>query len=83
MKDGVILVNSARGGVIDEAALLNALNAGKVKFACLDVFENEPNPNTALLKHPQVIATPHIGGSTKEAQERICIELASLVAVSL
>lgn len=75
MKDGVILVNSARGGVIDESALLYALNSGKVKFACLDVFENEPTPNTDLLKHPKVLATPHIGGSTKEAQERIGIEL--------
>jgi len=83
MKDGVILVNSARGGVIDESALLSALNSGKVKFACLDVFENEPTPNTDLLKHPKVLATPHIGGSTKEAQERIGIELATLVADSL
>lgn len=83
MKDGVILVNSARGGMIDESALLDALNSGKVKFACLDVFENEPTPNTALLKHPNVVATPHIGGSTKEAQERIGIELATLVADSL
>lgn len=83
MKDGVILVNSARGGVIDESALLYALNSGKVKFACLDVFENEPTPNTDLLKHPKVLATPHIGGSTKEAQERIGIELATLVADSL
>lgn len=83
MKDGVILVNSARGGMIDESALLDALNSGKVKFACLDVFENEPTPNTDLLKHPKVLATPHIGGSTKEAQERIGIELATLVADSL
>ena len=83
MKDGVILINSARGGVIDENALLKGLESNKIKYACLDVFENEPTPNTNLLKHPNVVATPHIGGSTVEAQERIGIELATLVADSL
>lgn len=83
MKDGAILVNTARGGIIDEQALLDALNSGKIKHACLDVFENEPNPNIQLLKHPNVTSTPHIGGSTKEAQERIGVELATLVADSL
>lgn len=83
MKDGVILVNTARGGVIDENALLNGLNSGKIAYACLDVFENEPTPKIELLQHPKVLATPHIGGSTIEAQERIGIELASLVADSL
>jgi len=83
MKPGVVLVNTARGGVIDENALLDGLNSGKVGFACLDVFVNEPSPMEALLKHPRVSATPHIGGSTREAQERIGIELATLVAAAL
>lgn len=83
MKTGVVLVNTARGGMIDENALLEGLDSGKVGFACLDVFVNEPEPTEALLKHPRVSATPHIGGSTREAQERIGIELATLVAAAL
>lgn len=83
MQTGVVLVNTARGGMIDENALLDGLNSGKVGFACLDVFVNEPSPMEALLKHPKVSATPHIGGSTREAQERIGIELATLVAAAL
>ncbi|MBL0912919.1 MAG: D-2-hydroxyacid dehydrogenase [Bacteroidia bacterium] len=83
MQTGVVLVNTARGGMIDENALLEGLNSGKVGFACLDVFVNEPTPMEALLKHPRVSATPHIGGSTREAQERIGIELATLVAAAL
>lgn len=83
MKTGVVLVNTARGGMIDENALLEGLDSGKVGFACLDVFVNEPTPMEALLKHPRVSATPHIGGSTREAQERIGIELATLVAAAL
>lgn len=83
MKTGVVLVNTARGGMIDENALLEGLDSGKVGFACLDVFVNEPVPTEALLKHPRVSATPHIGGSTREAQERIGIELATLVAAAL
>jgi len=76
MKDGVILINTSRGGLIDESALLDALNSGKVKAAGLDVFINEPTPNTDLLAHPNVSSTPHIGAETEEAQERIGIELA-------
>lgn len=76
MKNGVILINTSRGGLIDETALLEALNSGKVGAAGLDVFENEPNPRADLLAHPNVSATPHIGAETEEAQERIGIELA-------
>lgn len=76
MKQGVILINAARGGVIDETDLINGLNSGKIAHACLDVFENEPTPNEALLKHPKISLTPHIGAATNEAQERIGVELA-------
>lgn len=79
MKKGVRLVNAARGGVIDETALIAALDSGKVAFAALDVFENEPNPNKALLSHPKIAATPHIGAATLEAQDRIGLELADLI----
>lgn len=79
MKKGVRLVNAARGGVINETALIEALDSGKVAFAALDVFENEPNPNKALLSHPKIAATPHIGAATLEAQDRIGLELADLI----
>ncbi|WP_291402163.1 D-2-hydroxyacid dehydrogenase [Daejeonella sp.] len=79
MKDGVGVVNCSRGGTIDEDALLEALNSGKVGFAGLDVFDNEPNPRQDLLSHPNVSLTPHIGASTNEAQERIGTELANLI----
>lgn len=79
MKTGVGIINCARGGVIDEPALLDALNAGKVAFAGLDVFEKEPPVYTPILKHPHVSLSPHIGGSTLEAQMRIGIELAEKV----
>lgn len=79
MKKGVRLVNAARGGVINETALLEALDNGQVSFAALDVFENEPNPNKALLSHPKIAATPHIGAATLEAQDRIGLELADLI----
>jgi D-3-phosphoglycerate dehydrogenase len=82
MKQGVVLLNASRGGIIDEDALLEALNSGKVAFAGLDVFDNEPTPRTELLNHPSVSVTPHIGGSTREAQERIGVELAELVAAA-
>lgn len=71
MKDGVYLVNTARGGVIDEAALVAALDSGKVAGAALDVFVEEPTKNEAILNHPKISLTPHVGGSTDEAQERI------------
>lgn len=79
MKDGVGIVNCSRGGTIDEDALLEALNSGKVGFAGLDVFDNEPNPRQDILSHPNVSLTPHIGASTNEAQERIGTELANLI----
>lgn len=83
MKKGVILVNAARGGVIDETDLINGLNSGKIAHACLDVFENEPTPNEAILKHPKISLTPHIGAATNEAQERIGVELAEKIIASL
>lgn len=83
MKDGVILINASRGGVIDEIDLLVGLNSGKIAHACLDVFENEPTPNEALLKHSKISLTPHIGAATNEAQERIGVELASKLIEAL
>lgn len=79
MKKGVMLVNAARGGVIDEKALIAALDAGQVAGAGLDVFENEPTPDAAILNHPKISLTPHIGAATKEAQERIGVELAEKI----
>ena len=79
MKNGVGVVNCSRGGTIDEDALIDALNSGKVAFAGLDVFDNEPTPRQDLLTHPKVSLTPHIGASTNEAQERIGTELANLI----
>lgn len=76
MKDGVKFINAARGGVVDEDALLEALNSGKVGFAGIDVYDNEPTPRADLLSHPNVSATPHIGASTEEAQERVWEEMA-------
>lgn len=83
MKDGVVIVNTARGGLVDEEALLAALDSGKVAGAGLDVFVGEPTPNARLMNHPKISVTPHIGGSTAEAQERIGIELAESVVASL
>ncbi|WP_182921704.1 D-2-hydroxyacid dehydrogenase [Pedobacter planticolens] len=79
MKPGVGIVNCSRGGTIDEPALIEALNSGKVAFAGLDVFDNEPTPLEAILTHPKISLTPHIGASTNEAQERIGTELANLI----
>jgi len=83
MKNGVCIVNAARGGVIDEKDLIDALNSGKVAHAALDVFENEPTPNKELLSHPKISLTPHIGAATEEAQERIGVELAELIIAKL
>jgi D-3-phosphoglycerate dehydrogenase len=83
MKNGVILLNAARGGVIDETDLIEGLNSGKISHAALDVFENEPTPNNAILTHPKISLTPHIGAATEEAQERIGIELAELIISKL
>lgn len=74
MKDGVRLVNVARGGVVDEDALLKALDSGKVAAAALDVFEEEPTKREDICNHPAISVTPHIGASTDEAQLRIGIE---------
>ncbi|MFD0793876.1 D-2-hydroxyacid dehydrogenase [Mucilaginibacter litoreus] len=79
MKKGVGLVNCSRGGLIDESDLIAALNSGKVAFAALDVFDNEPTPRQDILSHPKISLTPHIGAATNEAQERIGVELASLI----
>lgn len=79
MKDGVALVNASRGGVIDEVALVEALDSGKVTFAGLDVFENEPTPAIKVLMHPKISLTPHIGAATNEAQDRIGVELAEQI----
>ena len=79
MKPGVGIVNCARGGVIDEVALVKALDSGKVLFAGLDVFENEPNPEITILMNPKISLTPHIGAATLEAQDRIGTELASQI----
>jgi len=79
MKKGSILVNASRGGVVDEDALLEALNSGHLAGAALDVFENEPNPREDLLKHDKIATTPHIGAATVEAQDRIGVELADLI----
>jgi D-3-phosphoglycerate dehydrogenase len=83
MKNGVILINTSRGGVIEEKALIEALNGGKVAHACLDVFENEPRPDSALLSHEKISLTPHTGAATLEAQERIGVELAEKLIEAL
>lgn len=79
MKDGVIIVNAARGGVLNEVALINAIEKGKVSHAALDVFEKEPTPEIQLLMNPNLSLSPHIGAATSEAQERIGSELASQI----
>ena len=75
MKKGSAIINAARGGVIDEVALVNSLDNNKLAFACLDTFENEPKPEVKLLMHPKISLTPHIGAATLEAQDRIGVEL--------
>lgn len=83
MKNGAVIVNAARGGVIDEVALLNALDSGKLAFAGLDTFEDEPKPAIKVLMHPKVSLTPHIGAATGEAQDRIGVELAEQISAIL
>ena len=83
MKDGVRIVCAARGGIIDESALVDALNSGKVARAALDVFEKEPPGLTELVSHPRVIATPHIGAQTVEAQSRASEDVANEVLSAL
>ncbi|GGG44376.1 3-phosphoglycerate dehydrogenase [Croceivirga lutea] len=79
MKDGVGIINTSRGENINEDDLLEAIESGKVSFAGLDVFVNEPNPQIKVLMNPSISLTPHIGGSTQESQERIGIELANQI----
>lgn len=79
MKDGIYIVDASRGGVIDQAALLRALESGKVAGAAIDVFEKEPPVEWDLVKHKKVIATPHIGGQTIEAQTRAAKDISSEV----
>jgi D-3-phosphoglycerate dehydrogenase len=79
MKDGVIIANAARGGVVNEVALVKAIESGKVARAALDVFEKEPKPEIQLLMNPALSLTPHTGAATNEAQDRIGTELASQI----
>lgn len=79
MKDGVFIANTARGGVINEVTLIDFIESGKVAGAALDVFENEPNPELTLLMNPALSLTPHLGGNTKDAQEKIGTELAQQI----
>ena len=79
MKDGAYIFNCARGGIISEEALLEALESGKIAGAGIDVFEEEPTKNQALINHPRVSVTPHIGASTNEAQERIGEEIVTII----
>ncbi|MCR4409244.1 MAG: D-2-hydroxyacid dehydrogenase [Candidatus Saccharicenans sp.] len=79
MKDGVVIVNVARGGVVDEKALLQALNSGKVKAAALDVFEKEPPEDFSLIDHPRVTATPHLGAAAEEGQKRAGMEVVRIL----
>jgi D-3-phosphoglycerate dehydrogenase len=83
MKTGICIINAARGGVIDEGALIKAIEKNKVKFAGLDVFEKEPNPEIQLLMNPELSLTPHIGAATIEAQDRIGTELATQIIALL
>ena len=80
MKDGVGIINAARGGVINEVELVSALKSGKVAFAGLDTFENEPKPEIQLLMNSKLSLTPHIGAATNEAQDRIGLELAEQIS---
>jgi D-3-phosphoglycerate dehydrogenase len=82
-KKGVRVVNCARGGIIDEKALLRALQSGHVGGAALDVFESEPPKGNPLLEHPKVIATPHLGASTEEAQEKVAVQIAHEIVDAL
>ena len=83
MKEGAGIVNAARGGVIDEVALIEVLESKKLSFAGLDVFESEPTPEIKILMHPSISLTPHIGAATGEAQDRIGIELATQIMALL
>ena len=79
MKNNAVLINAARGGVVNEADLLEALEAGQLKYAALDVFDNEPTPDASILAHDKISSSPHIGAATTEAQGRIGLELAEQI----
>ena len=79
MKEGVGIINTSRGGILHEVDLIKAIESGKVQFAGLDVYETEPSPAVQLLMNPEISMSPHIGAATKEAQERIGIELANQI----
>ncbi|MFZ5631754.1 MAG: NAD(P)-dependent oxidoreductase, partial [Bacillota bacterium] len=83
MKEGVRIINCARGGIIDEEALYRAMTAGKVAGAALDVFEKEPNTDSPLLKLPNFIATPHLGASTLEAQLHVAVDVSEEIVAAL
>ena len=83
MKNGVIIVNAARGGVVDEAALFEALNSGKVRAAAVDVFDKEPPVDFALIDHPNVMASPHIGAAAEEGQKRAGLEVVRILQEKL
>jgi phosphoglycerate dehydrogenase-like enzyme len=83
MKHGVRIIDAARGGILDETALLAAIESGQVAAAALDVFSTEPPGLTALVAHPNVVATPHIGAQTEEAQDRAAEDIASEVLNAL
>jgi phosphoglycerate dehydrogenase-like enzyme len=83
MKRGVVLICTARGGLIDETALVSALENGQVAAAALDVFNTEPPGLTALVSHPRVIATPHLGAQTHEAQVRAAVNVAEEILAAL
>lgn len=79
MKKGAGIINAARGGVIDEVALIDALESDQLGFAGLDVFESEPSPEIRILMHPKISLSPHIGAATEESQDRIAMELAEQI----
>ena len=79
MKDGVYIINCARGGIVNEKDLLDALNSGKIAGAALDVFEKEPPENNPLVGHEKVVCTPHLGASTNEAQENVAVAVAEQI----
>jgi D-3-phosphoglycerate dehydrogenase len=83
MKDGVGIINIAKGGILNEVDLVEAINSGKVQFAGLDVFETEPTPAVQLLMNPEISLTPNIGSSTRESQDRVSLELAEQIITLL
>jgi D-3-phosphoglycerate dehydrogenase len=83
MKDGVVIVNCSRGGIVDEDALVKALDTGKVHAVALDVFEHEPPGDHAILRHPRCVFTPHLGAATVDAQRRVATDVAESIGLAL